>query len=168
MENNMNVTEMQNQQFNDIPQNQNISSITMENQNNYNVTNNHNETTSFQQMVEYSRGTIVRLPDFGEGQPFIARVRRPSLLIMAKEGKIPNSLLSTAGELFAEGGKSLSSGDENMLTDMYGVCEVLARATLISPTYEEILSAGMNLTDEQMLAIFNYTQNGVKALEPFR
>ena len=124
--------------------------------------------TTLADLQSYAAGTIVRFPDFAEGQPFVARVRRPSMLVLAKQGKIPNTLLTAAGELFSKGGAGMDADNENMLSDVYGICEVIARASLIQPTYDEIQQAGMELSDDQIMAIFNYTQNGVKALEPFR
>ena len=62
----------------------------------------------------------------------------------------------------------MDSDNENMLADVYGICEVIAKATLMQPTYDDIINAGMELSDDQIMAIFNYTQNGVKALESFR
>lgn len=124
--------------------------------------------TSLADLQSYAAGTIVRFPDFAEGQPFVARVRRPSMLVLAKQGKIPNTLLTAAGELFTKGGSGMDADNENMLGEVYGICEVIARACLIQPTYDEILGAGMELSDDQIMAIFNYTQSGVKALESFR
>lgn len=124
--------------------------------------------TSLADLQSYAAGTVVRFPDFADGQPFVARVRRPSMLVLAKQGKIPNSLLTAAGELFSKGGAGMNSGNENMLADVYGICEVIARASLVQPTYDEIQSTGMELSDDQIMAIFNYTQNGVKVLESFR
>lgn len=124
--------------------------------------------TSFSDLQSYAKGTIVRLPDFAEGQPFVARVKRPSMLVLAKSGKIPNTLLNAAGTLFAEGGSGLDADNPNMLKDMYEVCRVICEASLVEPTVSDIESAGMELTDEQIMAIFNYTQVGVKALENFR
>ena len=124
--------------------------------------------TTLADLQNYAAGTVIRFPDFAEGQPFVARVRRPSMLVLAKQGKIPNTLLTAAGELFSKGGAGMDADNENMLSDVYGVCEVIARASLIQPTYDEIKQAGMELSDDQIMAIFNYTQNGVKALESFR
>ena len=39
---------------------------------------------------------------------------------------------------------------------------------MIEPTYDDVINAGLELSDDQMMAIFNYTQSGVKALENFR
>lgn len=124
--------------------------------------------TSITDLREYSKGTIVTLPEFGEGQPFVARVRRPSMLVLAKQGKIPNSLLMTANELFSGGGGGIDPDNEKLLTDMYDVCMIICEACLIEPSLKDIQDAGMELSDDQIMAIFNYTQNGVKALESFR
>lgn len=124
--------------------------------------------TTVSDLQSYAAGTVVRFPDFGDGQPFVARVRRPSMLVLAKHGKIPNSLLTAAGELFTKGGGGLDSDNENMLGDMYNIMDIIATATLIQPTMEEIKSIGMELSDDQLMAIFNYSQTGVKALESFR
>jgi len=126
------------------------------------------QITSLQTLQTYAQGTVVRFPDFGEGQPFVARVRRPSMLVLAKQGKIPNTLLITAGELFSKGGGAIDADNENMLGDMYNIMDIIATAALIQPSMEEIKTAGLELSDDQMMAIFNYTQTGVKALNSFR
>ena len=124
--------------------------------------------TSISDLQSYAAGTVVRFPDFAEGQPFVARVRRPSMLVLAKQGKIPNALLNVAGELFAKGGAGIDSDDKNMLCNMYDVMDIIASAALIEPSLEQIKDCGLELSDNQMLAIFNYAQAGAKALEPFR
>ena len=55
-----------------------------------------------------------------------------------------------------------------MLKDIFDVCVVIAKAALVEPTYEDIKNAGMELSDNQLMAIFSYTQTGVKALDSFR
>lgn len=124
--------------------------------------------TSMSDLQSYAKGTVVRFPDFAEGQPFVARVRRPSMLVLAKQGKIPNSLLTAAGELFSKGGAGLDADNDRMLADAHDITEVICSAALIEPTLEDIHNAGMELSDDQLMAIFNYTQTGVKALESFR
>lgn len=124
--------------------------------------------TSIYDLQNYAKGTLVRFPDFAEGQPFVARVRRPSMLVLAKQGKIPNTLLMPANELFSKGGSGMDSDNENMLADIYSICEIICEAALKEPTYQQIKEAGLELSDNQLMAIFNYTQNGAKALEPFR
>ncbi len=124
--------------------------------------------TTIHELQGYVGGKIVRLPDFAEGQPLVARVKRPSLLIMAKQGKIPNTLLGAAGELFTKGGSGVDADNTRMLGDMYDVCHLIAEASLVEPSLADIESVGLELTDDQMMALFNYSQVGTKALESFR
>ena len=125
------------------------------------------QITSIYDLQRYSKGQIVKLPDFAEGQPFVARMRRPSLLIMAKKGKIPNKLLATATDLF-NGGNSRNANNDSILSDTYDVCEAIAEAALVEPTMAEIKEAGLELSDNQLIAIFNYAQRGIEALDNFR
>lgn len=124
--------------------------------------------TSLSDLQTYQSGVVVRLPDFSDGQPFVARLRRPSMLVLAKSGKIPNQLLTTAGELFVKGSGSFDPKDKNMLSNFYDTCKVICEAALVEPTMQDIEDAGIELTDEQMMAIFNYTQAGTSALKSFR
>ena len=123
------------------------------------------EVTSISQLNEYAKGQLVELPSFGEGQPFFARLRRPSMLALAKSGKIPNSLLATANRMFDS---SLDIKNDNMLKDFYMVMETILEASFVEPTYQEIKDAGVQLSDDQMIFVFNYTQQGVRALDQFR
>lgn len=123
------------------------------------------EVTSISQLNEYAKGQLVELPSFGEGQPFFARLRRPSMLALAKSGKIPNSLLATANRMFDS---SLDTKNENMLKDFYTVIETILEAAFVEPTYQEIKNAGVQLSDDQLIFVFNYTQQGVRALDQFR
>lgn len=125
------------------------------------------QVTSLEQLKRYANGNIVRLPDFAEGQPFVAKLKRPSILGMAKQGKIPNSLLVKTNELFVQSG-SLDTEENSMMQEIYDVIDLIASETFVEPTYDEIKSTGIELTDEQMMFIFNYSQQGVKALESFR
>lgn len=124
--------------------------------------------TTIVDLQKYASGTVVRFPDFAEGQPFVARVRRPSMLVLAKSGKIPNSLLTAAGQLFTGGGSGVDADNADMLAQIYDICKIICEAALIQPTMKDIESAGMSLSDDQLMAIFNYTQSGIKALESFR
>lgn len=124
--------------------------------------------TSIDQLKQYAMGNIVELPGFGEGQPLVVRMTRPSLLKLAESGMIPNTLLTKAGEMFSSGSRAFQDESGNMLSEVYSILDVIARASLVEPTLDDIEEAGLTLTDEQLMAIFNYSQNGVKALEQFR
>lgn len=124
------------------------------------------QSTSIQDLISYSQGQIVKLPDFSEGQPFYARLRRPSMLSLMSNGKIPNSLVITANRLF--NGKGMDDRNENSMSEVLQLLEVICESAFVEPSYKELKEAGVHLTDQQYMAVFNYTQEGVKALEPFR
>lgn len=131
------------------------------------------EPLSIDQLREIARGKLVELPGFNGDDTFPCRLRRPSLLVLAKSGKIPNALLTQANGIFNRGTRAAMqavSDEENpeMLSDMFSLCEILCDSAMVEPTYQEVKDAGIDLTDEQMMAIFAFTQNGVKALESFR
>ena len=124
--------------------------------------------TSIEDLMEYSKGQIVKLPDFAFGQPFVARLKRPSLLGMVKQNKVPNSLLVKANELFIQDTEGFDPDEKNLLSEMFDVIELIAGETFVEPKYSVLKENGIELTDEQLMFVFNYSQQGVKALESFR
>ncbi len=116
-------------------------------------------------------GEIVDLPGFSSEMPvFTVRLRRPSLMAMVKNGKIPNDLLTEANTLFtrgAAGSMNTNISNPSAMKDMFDIIDALCEAAFVEPTYKDIKSIGVELTDEQLLAVFNYTQNGVDALKQF-
>ena len=125
--------------------------------------------TSIEELKDYSNGSIVELPAFGEGQPFVARLKRPSMLVLVKSGKIPNTLLTHANKMFEQGiSGSFNAADDKAMEDMFGVLDAICEASFVQPTYKQLTEAGIELTDEQLMFVFGYAQNGVKQLESFR
>lgn len=126
------------------------------------------KVTSIDQLKLMSGGEIVKLPPFIQGQDFYAKLRRPSMLKLVQSGQIPNSLLRTANILFSGGVNEELDRDDEFMKDMFDLIDVLAGAVFVEPSWSELKQAGIELTDEQYMFIFNYTQEGVKQLEPFR
>lgn len=124
------------------------------------------KVTSLVQLEKYAEGQVVEFPPFADGQPFVARVKRPSMLALMKSGKIPNSLLKTANGLFA--GKVATQDESADIDKIFDVLDCIAEACFIEPSYDQIKASGIELSDDQYMFIFNYTQRGVKALETFR
>ena len=122
---------------------------------------------SVSQLNDYAKGVVIELPPFAEGQPLTARVRRPSLMVLAKSGKIPNPLLGTANALF-NNPKALDIDEDQLIIEMASIMDIVAEASLIEPSLEEIKAAGLDLTDQQYVTLFNYSQKGVQALDSFR
>ena len=123
-----------------------------------------NTPTKISDLQKYSNGAVVELPPFAEGMPIFARLRRPSMMALMADGKIPNSLLSAAESMFLNG----VTDTEVSAKDMYSVMECMCRACMIEPTYQDIIDAGLQMTDEQMIFVFNYSQIGINALRSFR
>ena len=126
------------------------------------------KVTELSKLIESAKGEIVQLPGFTEDVPFFARVRKPSLLGLVKAKKIPNNLLVKTNELFVQDGTGFDTDDTNMMEDLCDVLDVIAQETLVEPSYNDLEKNGVELTDQQRTALFSYSQQGVKALEPFR
>lgn len=127
------------------------------------------KVTSLNQLKDYMNGAVVRLPDFAEGQEFYARLKRPSLLRMVQNGVIPNELLTKTNELFVNSDTLESDVDnEKLMSDMMQIFEVVADATMIEPTYQELKDNGVELTDQQLMFLFSYSQQGVNTVSNFR
>lgn len=125
--------------------------------------------TSFEVLKQYAKGDIVELPPFAENMPFVARMRRPSLMNLVKEGKIPNTLLTKANELFTSGvSGAFDEQNEEALSQLFDLMDTICEASFVEPTYKQIKDSGIQLTDEQRMFVYNYSQAGVRALESFR
>ncbi|ACA56712.1 esterase [Clostridium botulinum] len=123
------------------------------------------KVTNIEDLKKVAQGEVIQLPQFGQGIPFNARVKRVSLLNLVRKGILPNKLLGAAEELFY--GKQNSK--ENVdLVQMTNVMYIMAENALIEPSIEELKNVGLELTDEQIVALFNYTQEGVNELDSFR
>lgn len=122
--------------------------------------------TPIDDLVKASQGALIELPPFIDGEPFIAKLKRPSMLELVRSGKIPNSLISTANDLFSKGG--FNTEDEDALKNLFCVLDTICEACFVEPTYAELKEAGVTLTDDQLMFVFNYTQRGVAALGNFR
>lgn len=124
------------------------------------------EVTSLEALKSYSMGQLVELPPFAEGQTFVARLKRPSMLALVKAGRIPNSLLQSANTLFING--TMDEKNKDAMSDVMEILDTICDACFVEPTYQQIKDAGIQLTDDQMMFVFSYSQRGVKALDPFR
>lgn len=123
------------------------------------------QVTSISDLQKYAEGQIIELPAFAEGQPFVARLRRPSMLALVRAGKIPNALLKTANSLFLK--SSVNEKDESAMNDLFQVFDTLCEASFVDPTWAQLKEANVQLTDDQLMFVFNYTQQGVRALDSF-
>ncbi|MGY0372474.1 esterase [Clostridium sp. JNZ J1-5] len=123
------------------------------------------EITNLEQLKQMAECDVIELPSFKKEIPFNAKVKRVSLLNLVRKGIIPNKLLSAAEELFY--GKQSSKGNVD-LAQLTNVMFIMAENALVEPSIKDLQEARLELTDEQIVALFNYTQRGVEELESFR
>lgn len=115
-------------------------------------------------VIKIKTSQEVTLPGWCE-EAFVCELRRPSLLTLASKGAITNPLMQTARKIFYAG---ISGKDGGKFDEESKVLLEIARAALVNPTFAELEKNGVELTDEQLILIFQYTQEGAKALERFR
>ena len=120
--------------------------------------------TSIEKLKKIAQGQEVELQGWDE-EPFVCVLKRPSLLGLVENGDIPNPLLHAAYILF---NGSNNPKDQVNLKEMNDLYRIIAKAAMVSPTYEQLEEIGLELTDMQLLEIYRFTQLGVKSLISFR
>ena len=124
--------------------------------------------TKIEEIKKIAGGSEVELPGFtSESEPLVVVLKRPSIMQLAQKGDIPNPLLGVASELFKNGVNTAMDNGERM-KELGEVLTIVAEASMVEPSYSELEEAGINLTDQQLLYIYNYTQTGVDSLKVFR
>ena len=120
--------------------------------------------TSIEKLKKMAQGQEVELQGWDE-EPFVCVLKRPSLLGLVENGDIPNPLLHAAYILF---NGSNNPKDQVNLKEMNDLYRIIAKAAMVNPTYDQVVEAGLELTDMQLLEIYRFTQLGVKSLISFR
>ena len=120
--------------------------------------------TSIEKLKKIAQGQEVELQGWDE-EPFVCVLKRPSLLGLVENGDIPNPLLHAAYILF---NGSDNPKDQVNLKEANDLYRIIAKAAMVSPTYEQLEEIGLELTDMQLLEIYRFTQLGVKSLISFR
>ena len=120
--------------------------------------------TSIEKLKKLAQGQEVELQGWDE-EPFVCVLKRPSLLGLVENGDIPNPLLHAAYILF---NGSNNPKDQVNLKEANDLYRIIAKAAMVSPTYEQLEEIGLELTDMQLLEIYRFTQLGVKSLISFR
>lgn len=105
---------------------------------------------------------IIEIPDFEGTGTIKVRVKKPRLMAMASQGKIPNHLLGIVNTMMFGNKKEKK---EVNITDVAKTYELYCRACLVEPTYDEFKDI---MTDEQMSAIFDWAMGKVSQLDTFR
>ena len=99
------------------------------------------QITSLEQLQSIKQTEIIELPAFEDGTKLNVEVKKPNMMQLIAAGKIPNTLLSSAMEMFnGKAGEKMQKAADNVgdLKDLVGMMNVIAEASLIKPTYKEI------------------------------
>lgn len=111
----------------------------------------------------------VLIPGFEVGdEPIPIKVRTLNMMSIVGNKSIPNSLMASVQKVFKLGGASQEKAEEMALDNIESLVELLVYIcdkAMVEPKYSEV---GEYLTQEQMMAIFNFTQGTVNTLMPFR
>ena len=127
------------------------------------------KVTNLKDLKNIAKGEVVELPSFSE-TPFIAKLKQPSLVGLVASNRMPNHLIGLATALFNADSDKVNKITETQkgIKELYELMLIVAEECLVEPTMNDIREAGLELTDIQLTAIFNYSQRGAKVLESFR
>lgn len=111
----------------------------------------------------------IEIPGFYEGdEPIKIKVKKPAMMSLMAQGKVPNTLMNTAMQVTGEG-KNIKPEDINIddgsLQDIGELMELFCISCMVEPTYEDVKDI---LTDEQIATIFNFATKGINDISPFR
>lgn len=129
------------------------------------------QITTIEQLQVMKKTQIIELPNFDDGTPFRCEVKRPNMMQLISSGKIPNSLLNMAMDLFNKGGtNTMQKVDNDVKTfkELVSMLDIIADHTLVRPTYKDLKESEIELNENQLMGLLVFSQNGVKALETFR
>lgn len=113
---------------------------------------------------------VIELPGWEEGVPFVVRVKRISFLDLIQGEHLPNELLGIAHKMIQGSGEfnPMNSEDPSDIKRFAQLMHLVAESCLVEPTYREIYESGGYLTQNQLTAIFMYSNLGIRSLESFR
>ena len=102
---------------------------------------------------------VIEIPGFEPGELFSVKVKNVGVLSMIIGGKLPNSLLVMATQLFpdTQSSDSLQENTNKLLDDpealkaMSDMMRAVVKEALVEPKYEDIAEG---ITDEQVQSIF--------------
>lgn len=112
---------------------------------------------------------IVKFAPFVDGTEFVAEVKRVDLQKLAILGIIPNTLVEKSEKLFKKQQKNSKKEINSEETkELIKLAEIIAKESLVNPSYKEFEKHNLELTIEQMIDIFNWNMKPMTKLEDFR
>ncbi len=120
--------------------------------------------TSIAQLKDMMKGELVTLPGWIKGQTVTFRLKRSSLQALVTAGKVPNPLLAAAQRLY----EGADSRTRVKFDELVQTMRLVVSDAMVEPKLAELTDAGIELTEEQFAAIWQYAQRGAAALVNFR
>lgn len=127
-------------------------------------------STSLEELKKIKLTEEKQLPPFIDGTPFVAELKKISLVDVICNSHVPNPIIKTVMKVLGDN-KSQNSELQDQAIDqimndspaetmkfMFTVVE----KSLVSPTYDEIKQCGVSLTDAQIFAIFSYAMSSTE------
>lgn len=123
------------------------------------------EILNIEQLKEMAT-PVIEIPGFDNQNPIKVRVKKPSLMSMFSEGKIPNHLLGIATQMVGgEKSKQKKQTGEEKTKELIDLLEMYCEMCLVEPTYTEFKEI---MTDDQKEAIFEWGVGDVAKAGNFR
>ena len=130
------------------------------------------QVTSLEQLKKVKQTEIINLGKFEDGTEFVAELKKPDLMQLAAERKIPNVLATEVVKLFNGKNKLakkvVAEDDAEALAQLGELMNILAKASLVNPTMKQLDEINVTLTQEMKTTIMMYFQGGVETLKNFR
>lgn len=129
------------------------------------------QITSLEELKQYAEGQVLEFPGFTDDKPFVARIKKYSLMGLATSGKIPNPLMVHAQRIFdnadqaMKGEKQLTTREKN---EIKALEDTLLHESLMEPTYQQILDLNIDLSPLQKALIIEASQGETSRLAHFR
>jgi len=129
------------------------------------------EVTSLRDMSKTAT-PIISIPAWDGVGEIKVRVKRMSLAALVQSGQLPNDLLSFAQDVAEKekrGDTKLAlKPDAESYKKYTELMHAMAKASLVEPTYDEIIENVGALTDQQLLALQAFSVGGLRSLYSFR
>lgn len=121
-------------------------------------------------------GEIVELTPFNDGTKLVVKLKKPDVIMMMIDGKIPNPLIETAMSMTESGRVDLlkDNAKNNMDIDLdktkkwVEFLRIIASECLVYPTYANFEEIGIKLSIAQLTDIYRYATSEVENLKSFR
>lgn len=110
--------------------------------------------------------TTIKIPSFDGLETIDIKVKRPQLMAMMTQGKIPNRLLGIASKAVNSVGFQYKSEDEiEKAKELAGWVAFYCEICMVEPKYEEVKDI---ITDDQALSIYAWAVAPIDMLRSFR